>query len=358
VVLQEKYLNRHFVVVFMIIPEKQIKEFRQAIEAAKRPLIYFDDDPDGLCSFLLLYRFIGEGKGVMVKTTSRLSKKWANKVEEYNPDVLFVLDVPVVEQEFIDSVKVPIYWVDHHMPVDRIKIHYMNPRLHDKEAYVPTTRMAYELVQQDIWIGAVGCVADWHVPDFLDKLSKEHPGLIPDGVSEPEVAMYKTTAGKLARMFGFLLKGKSSDAMKCVKILSRIESPEELLEGTSSAGKYLLKRFEKINGQYAGLLERALKSKSGKKVLLFKYEADEWSYTSELSNELAQHNQDKVVLVCREKDGLFKCSLRSRGPRVLEPLQKALVGVEGRGGGHEQACGLVVASEDFDRFLEQLEKEL
>ena len=34
---------------------KEIKEFRKELQECKRPLIFFDDDADGLCSFLLLY---------------------------------------------------------------------------------------------------------------------------------------------------------------------------------------------------------------------------------------------------------------------------------------------------------------
>ena len=342
----------------MILPPRQVEQLRAALEAAKKPLFFFDDDPDGLCSFLLLYRFVGEGHGVIVKTTSCLTKDWVRKIAEYTPDVVFVLDVPVVEQEFIDAAGVPVYWIDHHMPVERQNIHYFNPRLQDKDAYIPTTRMAYEVVQQDSWIAAVGCVADWYVPDFLERLEQEHPGLLPRDVHDPETAMYGTPAGTLARMLSFLLKGKSGEALKCVKIIGRIQSPAELLEGTTPGGAFLRKRFLMINEQYCELLANALKQKARARLLLFRYDTKQWSYTSELSNELARYHPDKVVLVCREKDGEYKCSLRARATRVLEPLQQALAGVQGHGGGHEYACGAVIKSEDFDRFVEQLEKGL
>ena len=39
-----------------MIPKKEIKEIRKALSESARPLIFFDDDPDGLCSFLQFYR--------------------------------------------------------------------------------------------------------------------------------------------------------------------------------------------------------------------------------------------------------------------------------------------------------------
>ena len=342
----------------MILPEKQIKQLREALETATRPLFLFDDDPDGLCSFLLLYRFCHEGKGVMVKTTSRLTEDWVRKVDEYNPDKVFILDVPVVEQEFIDGVDVPIYWVDHHMPVERRKINYFNPRLVDLKAYIPTTRMAYEVVKRDTWIAAVGCVADWYLPDFKDKLVREYPYLMDKKVNDPETALFETTTGKLARMFSFILKGKSGDVMKCVKILTRVEDPKEILEGTSSQGKFILKRFERINEKYQDLLKQVNNVRRVGDIVLFTYHEDQWSFTSELSQEIAHRNPKNVVLVCREKGGEFKCSLRSRKKPILPALEQALVGVEGFGGGHEMACGAVIKEEDFDRFVENLKEAL
>jgi single-stranded DNA-specific DHH superfamily exonuclease len=68
---------------------------------------------------------------------------------------------------------------------------------------------------------------------------------------------------------------------------------------------------------------------------------------------------EKVVIIAREKSGEMKCSLRSGKNVVLaKMLEKALVGIEGYGGGHEQACGAVIKKEDFKQFLINLSMEL
>lgn len=341
----------------MILHPEAINELRMALEQSHRPLFYYDDDADGLSSFLLLYRFVREGKGVIVKTTSTLTKDWARKAEEYGPDAVFVLDVPVVEQEFVDAVRVPVYWVDHHQPVELRGVHYYNPRQQDVHAYIPTTRMAYEVVQQDMWIAAVGCVADWYPLDFVDALVAAYPGLFDTRFREPDSALFESKVGKLARMFSFVLKGQTSDALQSVKVLTRISSPYEILSGSTPAGKFILKRFEHINKNYEELLELALAQRTRGKFFVFKYDERLWSFTSELSNELAHRYPKKVIFVCREKGGEYKCSLRTRGKPILPVLQKALEGLRGHGGGHENACGVVIATEDFDVFMKRLKKE-
>ena len=44
-----------------MLTKKQINEIREHLEKAQNPLFFFDNDPDGLCSFLLLQRYIGRG---------------------------------------------------------------------------------------------------------------------------------------------------------------------------------------------------------------------------------------------------------------------------------------------------------
>src|SRR3989338_3971743 len=102
-----------------MLTEKEIKRIKEELDNCKNPLYFYDSDPDGLCSFLLLYRYKREGHGVMVKSNPFLNEKFLHKVEEYQPDKIFVLDIANVDQDFIDKAKVPVIWIDHHGPFDR-----------------------------------------------------------------------------------------------------------------------------------------------------------------------------------------------------------------------------------------------
>ena len=50
----------------------------------------------------------------------------------------------------------------------------------------------------------------------------------------------------------------------------------------------------------------------------------------------------------------MKCSIRSSNI-ILPPLvEKALVGLNGYGGGHEHACGFNIKTADFEEFVRRL----
>ena len=109
----------------MPLTQEQVKSIREELDNCKNPLYFFHDDPDGLSSFLLLYRYKKEGNGVIVKrATPQVDEQFLAKVEEYNPDKIFILDIAVVDQGFIDNVKAKVIWIDHHTPIklENVKI--------------------------------------------------------------------------------------------------------------------------------------------------------------------------------------------------------------------------------------------
>lgn len=337
-----------------MLAKDQIEELRKELEC-KRPLFLFDDDPDGLCSFLLLYRYVKEGKGVIVKSEPKIDEKFVVKVRDYEPDKVFILDIPIVEQDFIDDVKQKIIWIDHHPVVKRQNIRYFNPRLEKPDANFPTSAICYQIVQNDLWIATAGCVADWVFPDFAKDFSEKYPDLLPENIKDAETAMFKTELGKLIKVLGFVLKGKTHDVIKCMKVLTRIKDPYEILKQKTPAGRFIYKRYKMVNEEYEELLKRAPEPKNG--VLLFSYYG-KISFTKNLSNELLHKHPDDLIIVAREKDDEMKCSLRSRDLILPKIIKKALKGVEGYGGGHEHACGSCINKKDFKTFLKNIEEQI
>ncbi len=344
----------------MVLSTAQINQLRDHLDNCKKPMFFFDDDQDGLCAFLQLYRYKKEGKGIIVKTHPKLGTVFVRKVDEYKPDKIFVLDVAVVEQDFLDEMKVPVIWIDHHGPFERNNVKYFNPRISNWEDNHPTSFMCYQIVKQDLWIATVGCVADWFMPPFINEFKKEFPDLIDKPYKMPGDIIYNTKLGHLIRIFSFILKGKTDDVMKCVKVLTRIESPYEILNKESAQGRFIYKRYEQVNKLYEPLLNDVIRSLANSKdsLFVFTYKDDKSSFTSDLSNEAIYRYPEKVILIAREKNEEMKCSLRS-SKAVLPPLiEKALIGLDGYGGGHELACGLNIKTTDFEEFLRRFGKLL
>jgi single-stranded DNA-specific DHH superfamily exonuclease len=341
-----------------MLSDKEVKKIREELDNCKNPLFFFHDDPDGLCSFLLLYRYIKEGHGIVFKAKPGLGVRFVRKVEEYMPDKIFILDIPIVDQEFIDKAKTPIIWIDHHKPLERNKVKYFNPRIKDENDGTPVTRICYEVVKKDIWIAAIGCVGDWYIPDFFNEFKKEYGNLVEKELKEPGEIYFETKLGKLVRIFSYILKGKTGDVVKCFKVLTRMKSPDEILEQSTPKGKFIYKRFENINNEYKELLDEAVKHASKDRLLIYIYSEHKMSFTGDLSNELIYRYPDKIVIVGREKSGEVRLSLRSIKNKLPPIIERALIGVEGYGGGHEYACGANVKKEDFKRFIQSIREQI
>ncbi len=339
-----------------MIPQEQIDKFRKILDESGRPLFLFDDDPDGICSFIQLYKYAGKGTGVIVKASPILPEMYIRKVKEHSPDIVVVLDKPDISHGFLDHCKTPIVWLDHHPPPEHIRqsIRYFNPRVKDPEDGSPTAYWAYKVAQQHPWLAMTGIVGDWQLTDLAPEFSKEHPDLLSPDITTPQDALYQSPIGEFARLISFVVKGRVSEAMNCVKILTRLESPHEVLEQTTPRGRYLYRKYARIRKEYDDLLEAGEQSVTDDKLLLFTYSDKSTSFTSELSNELIYRHPDKVVLICRSRGGEMKCSMRTTTHDLNAIVHRCLNGLEGYGGGHEHAVGVCVKIPDWNTFLDRL----
>ena len=204
----------------------------------------------------------------------------------------------------------------------------------------------------------IGCIGDWYWPGFANEFKKKYPDLLPKEIKDPETALFETELGKLIGIISFSLKGTTQQAMQCTKIMTRIKTPYEILKQETPAGKFIYKKFEKVDKEYQALLKKALKQKSKDKLLIFHYLHGKISLTKDIANELLHRNPDKIIIIAREKSDEMKMSIRSKTKIIPPILKKALADVEGYGGGHEYACGANVKKRDFERFIESFKSQL
>ncbi|MEK6900082.1 MAG: DHHA1 domain-containing protein [Nanoarchaeota archaeon] len=341
-----------------MLTSQQITSLQEELLNSKNPLFLYDSDADGLASFLLLYRMHREGKGIRVTSISNLNLDFVKRIKELNPDKIFILDIPVLDQQFVDELKRPVFWLDHHEPQLLQGVNYFNPRIADPDAYIPTTRMAYQVSQnpEDLWIAAIGCLADWHMPDFIEEFIEKYPGFL-SKKTDLTTALYKEPVGKLVKLFFFLQKGPSNEVRKSISVLMKMHSPQEIFNQETAAGKFLYKRFDSINSRYESILSHAKEKVTKSKILIYTYSSEQWSFTTNLANELSALYPKKVIIIARKKSGEMKCSIRAQF-RIVTALEHALVGIKGYGGGHPNACGAVIKEEDWDLFINRFKEEL
>ncbi len=339
-----------------MLSDKQIKEVKEHLGKARNPVFFFDNDADGLCSFLVLSRSIGCGKGVAIKSFPGLSKNYVRKLYELKPDYVFILDKPVVEKGFVEEankLNMPVVWIDHHETEQGemegvYSYNVSNPPKGVKKSTEPVSYWAWKITKQDkdLWLAMAGCIGDSFIPDFKDKFEKKYPELWKE-VEKASQALYETGIGKLSRVFDFALKDRTSKVVKMIKKLLKVKSPYEILEGSNK----ILERYNQINKKYSKLIEKARKESDESKLLYFQYGGD-LSLSGDIANELQYRFPDKIILVAYMRGS--KANISLRGNNVKEITEKALEGLEASGGGHENATGAKVNIEDLPEFKERI----
>jgi single-stranded DNA-specific DHH superfamily exonuclease len=344
-----------------MLTNKQIKEIREHLEKAQNPVFFFDNDPDGLCSFLILQRFIKRGKGVAIRSFPGMNADYFRKVTELNADYIFILDKPVVSPEFFNEARnfnIPVVWIDHHRTDSEVPdfVSYYNPAMKEGKDSEPTTYMAYQIAdrKEDVWLGVAGCISDRFVPDFYSDFVKAYPDLAAKGKDAFEI-FYKAGIGRLVRIFSFALKDSTTNVMKMIKFLESAKDPYEVLEECKE-NKTMHVRFRQIFRKYEKLLEKAKALAGKKKILFFRYSGD-LSISADLANELIFLFPEKMVFVFYLSG--IKVNISARGKHIRSLFLKALEDFEdATGGGHEDAVGGRIRAEDIEKFKKSIESEL
>lgn len=342
-----------------MITDKECQEIRTILNKAKTPFFIFDDDPDGLCSFLLLQAITKKGTGFPYKGHLKIGEEEILRVlEKRKPDLLVILDKPIVEQEFVDHFGKEIIHIDHHPPITThgAKYHYYNPRKENYSDDRSTSYWAYKVARTNQWIAAVGCISDWFIPEFLDEFREQYPLLLPTHLSSPGQAIFDSPFGELVRVFSFGMKGKREDVLNNLDMFLHIETPQDILERRTPQGKFLAEYTEKMYKRYKIIEHDALQTKIEDNILLYIYTNATDSFTSMLSNELAYKKSESVIIIGRVKNSTTMLSIRAQTIKLPDIIHKALEGLNGYGGGHDHACGAVVSSDDFSMFVERFKK--
>ena len=342
-----------------MVPEDVLLKAKDMLESATRPLFLYDNDCDGLCAFVVCYQFCKEGKGVPVTNRPYIDEQYLRKIREYQPDLIVVLDVANLEESFLEEIQTPILWIDHHEPSPELvkkfpNVLHVNPRIWDDEDNLPATYWAYKITRTNLWLATIGTVADWHIPEFIDEFKEQYGDLLPETFEMVEQLYLDTPIGQIIKILQFNLKGPLSEVRKSVLTLTRIESPYEILQQSTSRGRFLWKKYKRLADSYAKHIAEARRvGEESDTILLFAYADSGNTFTAEISNELLIRFPEKVIIVARKHDGKMKCSFRSKNTSIPEKLAEALKDVDGYGGGHKNACGGVISEEDWDRFYKK-----
>ncbi len=341
-----------------MISPTQLQEIREHLENSQNPLFFFDNDVDGLCSFLILRRAIGRGRGVAIKSFPDLKEQYLKKVEELNPDAIFILDKAELSKEFAIGAEekgIPIIWIDHHETKTSQEIIDKTFYYTSYPSSEPVTYIAQKVFdkQEDLWLAIIGCIGDVYMPDFAQKFAEENPELFNSKVSAFD-ALNSTEIGKIIRMLNFGLMDSITNVVKLIKYLFNAKNAYDILEENQYT-KQLHKKYNQLNEFLNKQTEKAENIFDENSPLIFFSYSGNTSMSSEIANKLCYNHPDKLVVVAFKRPE--KANISIRGKNALEITKKAIENIEGAtGGGHVEATGAMVPIDDFEKFKENIKK--
>jgi len=345
-----------------MLNEKQLEEIRAYLENSSNPLFFFDNDADGLMSFLILQRFLGRGKGISLKGLPSLNKSYYQKAEEFNSDCIFVLDRPGIDREVVElnnsGRNIPIVCIDHHqMDGDILVNSYYNTYLTSKKSE-PTSYLCYKITgrKEDMWLAVLGCVGDWFMPEFFEDFKKKYPDLLDSSYNAPADIVYKTKLGKIIQIIELSLKDTHNNVVSLCKYLRDAKSPFDILEENSKTDVFI-QRYELLNKIVQKNIEKAEEDIDKKNKFLFYTYGGEMSLSQQIATELSYKYPKLKIVIGFIKGNYIKFSLRGDGVRTL--MISAMKNIEGAtGGGHEFSCGAQMTVDNIQKFKDNLLEEI
>jgi single-stranded DNA-specific DHH superfamily exonuclease len=335
-----------------MLNQEQLQEIRTKLEASQNPLFFYDNDCDGLCSFLILRRALDRGRGVAIKSFPDLKEQYTKKIDELNPDSIIILDKAELSKEFAEHAEklgIPIIWIDHHETNTEPEIIKKTSYYTSYPSAEPTSYIAQKIFNRpnDIWLSIIGCIGDVYLPDFAEKFSEENPDLLPPNM-DAFTALQTTTIGTVARKLNFGLMDTTTNVLNLTKYLSRCKNAYDILEENAQT-----KQFHKRANQLEEFFQKQVqKAESGinknSKTIFFTYSGNT-SMSSEISNRLAFNHKDKLVIVAFLRPEKVNISIRGKNAlKITYAATKDILGATG--GGHEEATGAMVPISDFEKF--------
>lgn len=340
-----------------MLTDEELDKIKNSLEKSQNPLFFFDNDADGFCSFIIFQKSIQRGKGVAIKTFPELDETYLRKVNEINPDHIFILDKPLVSRKFFEGIfekGIPITWIDHHdVAVEKDivdKIEYFN----SFPSSEPITYLAYKVFKRktEQWLAFIGCIADHYMPDFAEEYAKENKEFV-STIKSPFDCMYKTEIGKIMSMINFQLKDTTTNVLKMIRLFIKSNGPADILDENYET-RYIHQKYKHLTKHMNNLLAKT--KFIDKNIVSLEY-AGEIGLTSELANRLNYENPKKYTVVIYKKQGTANVSIR--GKRAKDYLSDSIKEISGAtGGGHADACGARIPMDKLDEFREKFYKNI
>ncbi len=343
---------------------KKAVDFLNNIKENDETVVIFNNDGDGICSCVLLDRFLektGRKKPYIISQPMPMDKNITQRVQTGVPDRIIFLDIAADQQQNILKKLggiCDILIIDHHQVFKNVTkgniVHY-NPRMEQHDTYKSTSYCVYKICSKIIdmsewlWIAGVGMVSDYNLND-----SKDTVGLVKEkyNLEEP---LYETRLGKIADMIS---STRATNALSCEQMVGILEAATfEELEKAKNAEK-MEESYKTIKHEMASLISDGDENAEKVGNIVFYNIKSKFNLASALSTKISEKFRKNLVVIYEKKGNRIKVSARNQAKNINagRVMQHAAKSVGGSGGGHEAAAGATIPVENWDKFREILIK--
>jgi len=347
---------------------QRVISFLKKLTHKDEPLIIFHNDTDGICSCVLMNKFLQKRirkKADIISQPMPPQKNLMSKIKMCLPTKIMFLDLAIDQKRrFVKRLEnfCDILIIDHHPVTNDMNsertVHF-NPRLKNKDIYQSASYLVYKICSRFpefekkklLWVAAVGAIGDYDLSgssDLIKEAKKEYPEIIK---KTDDKSLRESLFGQIAEIIT-AAKACNIPPEEIAKIIYESKSCEEVLNNQT-----LINAYKQVQAEIEKLIIDA-KSKFDPNKKIFFYEIkSKFSLRAVVATRLSEMWPDKIVIVWQKVRNKIRVAGRNQSRKfdVGNLLKSALTpGMKASFGGHPAASGGIIDEKDWDEFRERL----
>lgn len=349
-------------------------EFIKKIKPKDKVAIVHAHDNDSICSAAIIYKLLKnlykiESRLIISGLNSSVTEDVLDSIKRMKSDYVIIVDISDVRVSLFTELRniSQVMIIDHHMPKGYVKITYINPRVYDKEIYLPATYLCYKIYdkfldpKEILWIAGIGTLSDMGLKncnDLFESIKMENKELVENNENIDEILFDNSLLGKLAKIFDSarVVNGVEG-SVYALDILTKAEGYQEVLNGKSESKK-LLGWFAVSEKEFNRLVKDFEKKKKQiKKIILYEVKS-KYNMKSPLATYTAKKLANEVLVIYQKSGKYVDVSFRRGKVCIVDLNQLASNSVknipDSNGGGHIQAAGCRFPEKYLGKFLRNL----
>lgn len=343
---------------------------KKFIEESERPLVIYHIDSDGICSAVLMLKYLKffEKSASLIPSSPQkmMQRSFYKGLPE--SDLIIIVDIPADEfedkiNEYLEGKKIIIF--DHHKitkDMNSENIVHFHPTFFGIEKYCPASKLIFDVlskfderIKEFDWIACIGIIGDSGAEEWREFIERT---LIRCRYSKGrEGPKYDTVLGEIERMIGSARSHSGErGAEYAIEVLLNSKDIEDFLKKS----KKLKKWKEEVEMYIEDMeIEFHMRKEYFKELGLafFEMEKPKYRIGSPLATILSKKYPHLTIVIIVKKDKIALVNMRRGDGKVdvAELVKKALKGIENSsGGGHRNAAGAQLPSEYVNEFKENI----